>query len=295
MLSLSSPAQAFELGRPQTLSGLGEPLSLKLPLRMNAGETLNPDCVQVHIESGEHRLSPSELHKSVELHPETQSGTLWLRSSVPIEEPVIKLAIGCPLQHLTALVDPAPPLPVVKALMSVSGELAWAPSSAGSLPAMPASHPAKAQLLANTPLTLPTESGLRLDGQLGPAKRRPAPADKALLGDIDSRLAVALRMAQDVGQTLLSTPETVSARLREAEREFSQLQREQRSLDAQVELLSKQVQQGPREAPAGLGVVATLLAWALLLVGAAFYFWRRRQGGRQGVREAARRGSTAVL
>lgn len=285
LLSLTSPAQAFELGRPQTLSGLGEPLSLKLPLRMNAGETLNPDCIQVHIESGEHRLTAGDVQKTVELHPETQSGTVWLRSSVPIEEPVIKLAIGCPLQHLTAFVDPAQPQQAAHAAVSTTGDLTWAPSSAGNLPTAPASHPAKALPTSNTPITLSTESGLRLDGQVGPPKRRASSADNGLRDEADSRLALALRLAQDVGVALLSTPETVAARLREAEREFSQLQREQRSLDAQVDLLSKQLQQGQPDAPVGLGVVAMLLGWALLLLGAAFYFWRRLQTSKSGMRK----------
>ncbi|WP_156422001.1 type IV pilus assembly protein FimV [Paucibacter sp. KCTC 42545] len=299
LLSLTSPAQAFELGRPQTLSGLGEPLSLKLPLRMNAGETLNPDCIQVHIESGEHRLTAGDVQKTVELHPETQSGTVWLRSSVPIEEPVIKLAIGCPLQHLTAFVDPAQSGPAAHAAVTTTGDLKWAPSAAGIAPAVPASHPAKAQPQAKTPLTLATESGLRLDGQVGLPKRRASLVDNWQHDDSSNRLSLVLRLAQDVGEALLSTPEAVATRLREAEREFNQLQREQRSLDAQVDLLSKQLQQGPTEAPSGLGVVAMLLGWALLLIGAAIYFWRRRQGTQRGVRKVmgkgARRDAAAAL
>lgn len=302
LLSLTSPAQAFELGRPQTLSGLGEPLSLKLPLRMNAGETLNPDCIQVHIESGENRLTAGDVQKTVELHPETQSGTVWLRSSVPIEEPVIKLAIGCPLQHLTAFVDPAQSGGAAHAAVNTTGDLKWAPSAAGIAPAASASNSAKAQPQAKTPLTLATESGLRLDGQVGQVgqtKRRPSAADNWQHDDAGSRLSLALRLAQDVGEALLSTPEAVATRLREAEREFNQLQREQRSLDAQVDLLTKQLQQGPTEAPSGLGVVAMLLGWALLLIGAAIYFWRRRQGAQRGVRKGmgkgARRDAAAAL
>ncbi|MGS0757884.1 type IV pilus assembly protein FimV, partial [Roseateles sp. GG27B] len=51
-------AQAIELGRPQTLSGLGQPLLLKIPVRLDPGETLRSDCIQVAVQAGEHDIAP---------------------------------------------------------------------------------------------------------------------------------------------------------------------------------------------------------------------------------------------
>ncbi len=110
-LGLSAPAAAIGFGHPQTLSALGQPLHMLLPLRLSPGESVAPDCVSVEILAGEVRIPTALLTLRLEGRSESSVHALRLQSQVRIDEPVVtvSLSLGCQLRlqrQFTALIDP---------------------------------------------------------------------------------------------------------------------------------------------------------------------------------------------
>ena len=97
-LAASSQALALGFGRiPESIT-FGQALDLTVPLRLDAGESLAPGCVQAEVRIGEQRLPPGALQIVV-----ASSGTgrdawqLRLRSATVVREPLVavNLAVGC--------------------------------------------------------------------------------------------------------------------------------------------------------------------------------------------------------
>lgn len=106
-----SSAQAMGVGRPQTLSSLGQPLNLLFPVQLAAGESLTPDCVRAEVQAGESRLPPNLLQLQLEGESESAVRGVRLRSAVQVDEPLvtIQLSLGCPARltrQYTAFIDP---------------------------------------------------------------------------------------------------------------------------------------------------------------------------------------------
>lgn len=106
-----SEAQALGAGRVQTLSALGQPLNLLLPVQLSAGESLSADCVRAEVQVGETRVAPQMLSVQLEGESEERVRAIRLRTASPIDEPLVhvQLALGCPARltrQLTAFIDP---------------------------------------------------------------------------------------------------------------------------------------------------------------------------------------------
>jgi len=288
----------MELGRPQTLSGLGEALSLKLPMRLSPGETLNADCIQVTIETADRVLPAHQVHKTVDYQAESHSGWVWVKTTVAIEEPVVKLSLGCPAQQLTAFVDPAPAA-AAKAQTAVALPLSSS-SGANSIAITAAANQGKvvataklAAPLAKTPAPVsvlilgPDRMRFDLDsGSAGRPGRRagawhrdglnPAPAGFALLMSLDPGRAPA---AAAPTSPIASGP-GLGQRVQAAEREFQNLQKEHASLSQELDGLTRLLAE--RRAQSSPGPAALLLlAGALLGLAGLSYFllwprWRLR-------------------
>lgn len=115
-----SSAQAMGVGRPQTLSALGQPLNLLFPVQLATGENLTPDCVRAEVQAGESRLPPTLVQLQLEGESENAVRAVRLLSVVQVDEPLvsIQLSLGCPVRltrQYTAFIDPpgsnAPPPP----------------------------------------------------------------------------------------------------------------------------------------------------------------------------------------
>lgn len=265
----------MELGRPQTLSGLGEALSLKLPLRLSPGETLNADCIKVTIEAANQVLPAQQVQKTVDYQADSQSGWIWVRTTVAIEEPVLKLALGCPQQQITAFVDPAPAagasLPAALALSS--------PTASNTLVPAPAKPPARVK-----PLVLGPDR-LRFDLDSGRATRASKTAG-AWQQDAQNpaRAGFALLMSLDPGRTPPAAPAEalasgLSQRVHQAEREFISLQQEQAGLNQELDSLAQRLAQRSSSSWAGGVPLLGLGAVALLALAGLAYRWlkpRRR-------------------
>ena len=95
--ALAIEAQAIGFGRLSTSAVLGQPLSLPIPLRLDPGERVEPECVSAEIIIGDTPLNRDRVR--VRLEPSGASGNWVARitTSVPIDEPVldINLTVGC--------------------------------------------------------------------------------------------------------------------------------------------------------------------------------------------------------
>lgn len=294
-LCLSSMAcWAMEVGRPQTLSGLGETLSLKLPLRLSPGETLNADCIKVTVETADQVLAAHQVHKTVNYQAGTHSGWVWVKTSVPIEEPVVKLSLGCPQQQITAFVDPAPALgaklPAAQAVQSLALPPASKPTKTPA-EATAANAAPTVKALARVKVLVFGADGLRFDLAGGAAARAAKPGQDWQQDQQDpARAGFAMLMSLEPGRTpsaAAASAQTsasgagLSQRVQQAEQEFMSLQKEHASLNQELDSLSQQLAQrqsssGSVGSPLLLGGAAALLALAGLGYFVLLPRWRLR-------------------
>ena len=94
-LLASAGAAAIGLGAGPGAVTLGQALDFAVPVRLEADETLNADCVQAEVLLGEQRVSPGAVRTRV-----TGSGsaaTLRISTSMVIDEPIVTVQItaGC--------------------------------------------------------------------------------------------------------------------------------------------------------------------------------------------------------
>ena len=69
-----------------------------MPLRLDAGESLAPGCVQAEVHVGEQRLAPGAVAVTLERRGEARDDMrLRIRSSVVVQEPLVavNLTVGC--------------------------------------------------------------------------------------------------------------------------------------------------------------------------------------------------------
>lgn len=256
---------AMELGRPQTLSGLGEALSLKLPLRLSPGETLNVDCIQVTIETANQVLPAQQVQKTVDYPADSQSGWIWIKTTVAIEEPVLKLALGCPQQQITAFIDPVP-----AAAAKPSAALA-APSSTATLAKAPAR--VKPVVLGPDRLRFDLDSGRarrasKTAGDWQQDAQNPARAGFALLMSLEPGRPPAAAPAE-----ALASASGLSQRVQQAEREFTSLQQEQASLNRELDSLAQRLAQRQTSSWAAGSPLLWLGATAMLALAGLAYRW----------------------
>jgi hypothetical protein len=91
-------AAAMSLGRTTSVASLGQALQFRVPIMLESGETILPECIAVDVTHGESRLDRQVLRYTLE--PERTPGmrVLSVRTLVPIEELVLQVTvgIGCP-------------------------------------------------------------------------------------------------------------------------------------------------------------------------------------------------------
>lgn len=106
----SGTSHGMGFGRPVSRAILGEPLRVSVPLRLEAGETLEANCVQVEVHFGESQLSSSQVQVSV-VGGSGREATVQVRTTTPITEPIVtyELTAGCQAKikrQFVALADP---------------------------------------------------------------------------------------------------------------------------------------------------------------------------------------------
>lgn len=111
LLGAQNGAQALGVGRPLTLSALGQPLNLLFPIQLGGDEALTPDCARAEVIAGETRIPAGMVQVQLEGESDSSVRAVRVQSLVPVDEPLVtvSLSLGCPTRYtrqFTAFVDP---------------------------------------------------------------------------------------------------------------------------------------------------------------------------------------------
>jgi hypothetical protein len=321
-MSLSAPVSALGLEPPRTQSALGQPLNLLFPLRLSAGESLNPECLRAEVLAGDIRLPPESLQLRLEGSDEAGMRAVRLHSRIPVTEPIISvsLSLGCPVRitrQFTAFVDPldqplAPgslagaeltgsphDLPVqretlasAEATQLESMVLASAvPAPATAATSLPPAEPAKRAAATNRhrPQTVKAGKPPKPAAPVAPAvpevavsKAVEKPAARLRLDKPEVEVAAVL-----AAEAPASSPAVDAAlvRLEKLEERLLQLQGASQGMQGEMLKLRSQLEEARSERywnPLVLGLGAALLG----LGAACVHLWRSRRGERAGRQSA---------
>lgn len=282
----SPSASAMDMGRPQTLSGLGEPLSLMIPLTLAPGERLAPECVSVALEAAGQPVDGQIIQRVVERGAEPGMYQVWVRTTQPITEPVLKLTVGCPRQSVAVLVDPT--AAVAKSEIKgqvVMGRTVPADVSAGldATRALSAVGPSVQDL---SPQTLALADGdgrgLRLHLALGPAGERGSlGARKSMRWTKSSQSTVltwsfGLGSQDEMAARVVAGAASRAGLVQQVESQLQHLRAEQLALNQEIQQLMTEAQAREASQQRQWGQLWAI-GGALLLVGLGLGLWWRRR------------------
>jgi len=294
-------AGAVGFGRIRSSATLGQSLQMVVPVRLDDGETLAPECVSAEVVAGDVRIAPAQVQAQIDLAP-PQSRELVLRvsTSVVIEEPIVTVTLlaGCPthmVRRIVVFADPpgmalpqlgeAEPLPALGAPQPPRSP--WLAAAAPAEAASAAAPPRRARRVAQPPAVATPSPAL--SSALPPASRSTAAPRRQARLQLDPAEPSAVQLALAAAETQASAAAAVASaaqaaasaaadRLQGLEREMAQLRRDtqgQRELMLQMRERLAAAEEGSRWVPWLLALAALLLA---AVVGLA---WRLRRISRQ--------------
>lgn len=103
------------LGRPVSRAILGDTLSVSVPVRLEPGEDLSPECIKADVYFGDDKLPAAAIHAQLKSTPapvgRTPDTVIQIRTTTLINEPVVTVYVvaGCQTRltrKLVTLVDP---------------------------------------------------------------------------------------------------------------------------------------------------------------------------------------------
>lgn len=280
------PVQALGVGRPLTLSALGQSLNLVFPVRLSNGETLSLDCVRAEVLAGESRVPANLIQLQLEGEGEAAVRAVRLQSLVQIDEPLvtINLSLGCPARftrQYTAFIDPPgaattpaeAPEPVLRQYSpALSAALATAEARAGALlaPGQAAASAAPAPAVVK-PVAKPVAKAPARPRRAAP---RPSPAPMLQLEPAEVLAAAPAASAAAAA----SAPDAATlARLAQLEQTLLKLQSENQTTRQELKLVSQRLVEAQSAGSQGPWVYALGLL-SLMLAGSSLYLWRSRRG-----------------
>lgn len=293
----SGPSWSLGLGRPQTLSNLGQPLHLLFPVQLADGETLTPDCLRGEVYSGDNLLPAQQLRWQLESDGQ-RVRAVRLRTLQAIDEPLVsvQLSVGCPARltrQFTAFMDPpghnadttvavAAPVEVPQVGTSAAFQAANPASSAVVRPARPASRPQNmapdramaAASAASAPATPPKRRQARRPASTESTAVAPrAGGPRLSLEPMEPMPSPAQLAAEAAAASAASAAAQAQTQLQAMERRVAEMQEEQRRTLAALQALRTELEatrrdnaQGPSGWLLGLGVLCAALAASSLLL-----------------------------
>lgn len=170
LASLSSHALGF--GRPSTQAVLGESLTLTVPLRLEAGEEVQPECVSAEVLFGDDRVPASAVNVSL-----VSSGAerrLRVTTSALVNEPIvtINLKAGCAASITRKFVVLADPPELSTPVASAAPLVPLAPTPLPRMPAARETAPATDSSGAPTPAPATRATAPRVP-RAAPARQLP--------------------------------------------------------------------------------------------------------------------------
>ncbi len=166
----TAQAMATGFGPMNNATALGQRLAFTVPIRLDAGEGINPECVTAEVLSGEFRVPASAVRVAVEPGRDASERLIRVATSATIDEPVVTVTVqlGCasPItRKFVAFVDPpainlasaetsrpVAPSPAAPAV-STRQDVAVAAPAATEAPAPKAAPPSPATKRKRSPAT----------------------------------------------------------------------------------------------------------------------------------------------
>ena len=304
LLGAASASWSIGLGRATSAAVLGQPLSITLPVRLDAGEALAPECVSAEVLFGDNHQPAPAVQVAV------GAGGIRITTSTVVDEPVVtaQVTVGCAAQisrKFTLLADPpvvnlaqAPQAPAVASSPAQDRPAhRRAPVTATVQPAAPsrANPPPRAAAEARAPRApsstaarpprrtervaaaaprlqldpvdadMLADPGLRLDDTL------PPPAE----GSSEQRAA-----ASALWQALNATPEEMARdreKLQKLEEQFAAVRRDSDATRNSLAALEARLQRAEQERHANPLVFGLAALSALLLLLLVSTWWKRRR------------------
>jgi len=254
--ALTSESQAIGFGRLGAAAVLGQPLNLPVPLRLEAGERLETDCIGAEVTAGETQFSRSQVRVRIEPRPGANEWVAIVTTVSPIEEPVVEiiLNVGCDRRFSRRYVAFADPPAAASTLPPPAGVAAVAQPALVEIPAAaetprPSPSAARPVRAASAPAVTPPRGPRnppRLPDRREPpvAARQgavvpmvPATGGRLLLDvagprlkmDLDEPIFTARSASVEAGASNAEAAVSEADRLRVLEKTLANLQRESQS------------------------------------------------------------------
>jgi len=304
-----SQATAMGFGNTLGATTLGHPLNFAVQLRLEADERVEASCVKAEVSVGDHALSVTTVRVRIEGEAGSAERRVRVTTTVPIEEPVVGIAlnVGCPprlARSFVVFADPpsATAVAPARALPDISDLPEAAESPLAGVISPRAEAPVRAAALRPGP-TAARSSAPRAAAPAAPRASRapraavPAPKPRGPVLQLDPAEADALNSPSLRMSTQLSDVTALAAasapyrfidpelaqrlqeqdRLKALEASVNQLRAEGRARQDSVVELQARVQQADAARYANPLVYALAVLCALLAAGLAFLAWQRRR------------------
>lgn len=165
-------AAGFDVGG--TAAVLGQPLAFVTQVRLDPGESLEPDCVAAEVMAGERVLPASQVRTSIESRADG-GARIRVATTTAMQEPVIdiRLTVGCAIRvsrNFIVLVDPPDTSAAAGAAVAAAPASSVAPADADRFAQSPG---------LQTQTQTQTQAQPAAGAMPGAAVAAPAPADAA--------------------------------------------------------------------------------------------------------------------
>jgi pilus assembly protein FimV len=163
LMTVAVGAHALGFGRSDGQHLLGQPLTFRIPLNLDADESIGAECAAAEVLAGDQRVPADSVRATIVAGNEPGERVLRITTRASIDEPVVTVtaAVGCPTRlsrRFVLFLDP----PTVQIAEPAREAPAPAPAAAAA-PAASAPEPAAA--------AAPSVPAARPEGALAPAKR----------------------------------------------------------------------------------------------------------------------------
>ena len=120
LLAVSPSAMALGFGAVHNATRLGQAADFSIVVRLDEGETLEPECVAAEVSTGEQKLLASDVYTRLLKGASDREMRISVVTATRMREPVMTVRVfaGCPPRverRFVSLLDPAPLRPRVEA------------------------------------------------------------------------------------------------------------------------------------------------------------------------------------
>ena len=89
----AAQSMASGFGRMNNATVLGQRLDFSVPVQLDAGQSLTPECVTAEVFSGESRVAPSAVSIAIGPGPVPEERVLRVVTDSAIDEPVVTVTV----------------------------------------------------------------------------------------------------------------------------------------------------------------------------------------------------------